>query len=118
MDPRSLTIAATAEKLEWVREAAGSRFDDLEFNIYPSVLEPIVTDHARAEAARVVDELRMRTGHELTEDEVLESPSLFIGSVDGFVRKFQELRERFGISSIMLGEIDGLAPVLDRLVGT
>ena len=118
VDPRSLTIAATAEKLGWVREAAGARFDDLEFNIYPSVLEPIITDHARAEAAKVVDELRKRTGHELTEDEVLESPSLFIGSIARFVQKFQELRERFGISSIMLGEIDTLAPVLERLAGT
>ena len=65
-----------------------------------------------------MDELRKRTGHELTEDEVLESPSLFIGSIDGFVEKFQMLRERFGISSIMLGEIDELAPVLERLAGT
>ena len=118
VDPRSFTLAATAEKLSWVREAAGDRFADLEFNIYASVISPIVTDHARAEAAKLVDELRKRTGHELTEDEVLESPSLFIGSIDGFVEKFQMLRERFGISSIMLGEIDELAPVLERLAGT
>jgi len=38
--------------------------------------------------------------------------------VDGFVDKFQMLRERFGITSFMLGEIDELAPVLDRLVGS
>ena len=118
VDPRSFTLAATAEKLSWVREAAGDRFADLEFNIYASVISPIVTDHARAEAAKLVDELRRRTGHELTEDEVLESPSLFIGSIDGFVEKFQMLRERFGISSIMLGEIDELAPVVERLAGT
>ena len=28
-------LAATAEKIAWVREAAGDRFDDLELNVYP-----------------------------------------------------------------------------------
>ena len=35
-DPRSITLAATEEKIGWVREAAGDRFDELEFNVYPS----------------------------------------------------------------------------------
>ena len=35
-DPRSITVAATEEKLGWVRDAAGDRFDDLEINVYPS----------------------------------------------------------------------------------
>jgi len=34
-DPRSLTAAATDEKVGWVREAAGDRFDELELNAYP-----------------------------------------------------------------------------------
>ena len=40
-DPASITWAATEEKIDWVREAAGDRFDDLEFNVYPSAW-PIV----------------------------------------------------------------------------
>ena len=35
-DPRSITLEATAEKIGWVREAAGDRFDRLELNVYPS----------------------------------------------------------------------------------
>ena len=35
-DPRSMTAAATEEKIGWVREAAGERFDVLELNAYPS----------------------------------------------------------------------------------
>ena len=69
-----------------------------------------ITDHARAEADRVIDHLRGRTGVELTSDEVLESPHLFIGSIDGLVEKLVGLRERLGISSVMLGEVDELAP--------
>ncbi len=117
-DPRSITFAAAAEQIEWVRAAAGDRFDSLEFNIYPSSSPVIITDHARAEAAKVRDRLLKRTGYELTEDEILESPRVFIGSVDGLVAKFQDLRERLGISCFMTGEIDDLAPVVERLVGS
>lgn len=117
-DPRSFTLEAAAEKIGWVREAAGDRFDSLEFNVYPSGSDAIVTDHARAEAARVVDRMRLQTGVELTEDEVLESPHIFIGSIDGFVQKFRMLRERLGISSFHVGGMDDLAPVVERLAGT
>ena len=114
-DPHSITMAATAEKIGWLREAAADRFDSLELNVYPSTWPVVITNDARAEAARVIDHVRQRTGLELSSDEVLESPHLFIGSVDGLTRKFLELRERFGISSIMVGEMDPLAPVVERL---
>ena len=117
-DPRSITVAATEEKLAWVREAAGDRFDGLEINAYPSGTSPILTDHARKDAADVLDGIRNRTGVEISLDEFLESPHVFIGSVDGLVAKLQEQRERLGISSIMVGDIDTLAPVVERLAGT
>lgn len=118
VDPRSFTLAAAAEKIGWVRAAAGDRFADLEFNVYPSGSPILITDHARAEAAKIRDRMRQRTGYELTEDEVLESPHVFIGSVDGLVEKFRGLRERLGISSFMTGGLDDLAPVVERLVGS
>ena len=117
-DPPSLTFAATEEKLGWVREAAGERFDGLELNVYPSTWPIVVTDHPRAEAARVIDHLRGRSATDLTVDEVLASPHLFIGSIDGLVEKFRDLRARLGISSFMVGKIDELAPVVERLAGT
>jgi probable F420-dependent oxidoreductase len=117
-DPQSLTLAAAEEKIGWVREAAGDRFDDLELNTYPSTWPITVTDDARAEARKVVDHLRGRSAVDLTEDEILESPQLFIGSIDSLVEKFKMLRERLGISSFMTGEIDELAPVVERLAGT
>jgi probable F420-dependent oxidoreductase len=114
-DPRSITWAATEEKLGWVREAAGDRFDELEFNVYPSQWPIVVTDDLRGEARKVIDRIKSRTGIELTEDEVIASPHVFIGSVDRFVEKFEELRERLGISSFMVGDIDELASVVERL---
>ncbi|MGH3420659.1 MAG: TIGR03621 family F420-dependent LLM class oxidoreductase [Streptosporangiaceae bacterium] len=118
LDAASLTLAATREKIAWVRAAAGDRFESLEFNIYPSGWPVTVTDNLRAEARRVIDGLRSRSGVELTEDEVIDSPHLFIGSIDRLVEKFLQLREELGISSILLGELDELTPVLERLVGS
>jgi probable F420-dependent oxidoreductase len=116
-DPRSLTAAATDEKIQWIRAAAGDRFDQLELNCYPSGGPVVVTDDARAEAGERADRMRKLTGIEISATEVLESPHIFIGSVEGLTQKFVELRERFGISSIMTGEIDELAPVVERLAG-
>jgi len=117
VDAASLTMAATREKIDWVREAAGERFPSLEFNIYPSAWPATITDDLRGEARRVIDHLRARTGAELTEDEVIDSPHLFIGSVNRLVEKFLQLREELGISSIMLGEFGELEPVLEQLSG-
>ena len=51
-DPSSVTVAATAEKIGWVREAAGDRFDELELNVYPSMTGISITDQPLREAAR------------------------------------------------------------------
>ena len=117
-DPASVTVAATAEKITWAREAAGDRADELEFNIYPSMTGISVTDHAKREAGELVDQLQARSGVTVSAEELLESPHIFIGSVDAFVEKFRRLRDELGITSIMVGEVDELVPVVERLAGT
>ena len=118
VDPRSITWEATAEKIGWARAAAGDRADELVFNVYPSGRPPAVTDDARAVVREVASDLHGRTGIDLTEDEVLRSPHIWVGSVDGLVEKCQALREGLGITSFMLGDVDELAPVVERLAGT
>jgi probable F420-dependent oxidoreductase len=117
VDATSLTLAGAREKIGWVREAAGGRFEALELNSYPAG-PVVVTDNLRGEVRQAIDRLRSRSGVELTEQEVLDSPHIFIGSVDRLVEKFLQLREELGISSILLGEIGELEPVLERLVGS
>jgi probable F420-dependent oxidoreductase len=117
-DPASITFAGVAEKIGWVREGAGDRFPDLELNTYPSTWPVTVTDDPRGEAAKVVDKVREGAGVELTIDEVLDSPHLFIGTIDSLVEKVQGLRERLGISSFLFGDVDELAPVVARLAGS
>jgi len=117
VDPRSLTLAATAEKIGWVREAAGDRFAELEINIYPSGSPVIVTERPRPEAESLAHRLQARTGAAISADELLESPHIFIGSIEGLTEKFLRLREELGISSVMIGEIGELAPIVELLAG-
>ncbi|HZB50713.1 MAG TPA: TIGR03621 family F420-dependent LLM class oxidoreductase [Mycobacteriales bacterium] len=116
-DPRSYTLAATAEKIGWVREAAGDRFADLELNVYPSGGSVVVTDDARGAARERVDRFRAQGG-ELTVEDVLDSPHVFIGSVPALTEKILGLRERFGISSVMLDDVEATAPIVAALAGT
>lgn len=117
-DPASVTMAANAEKIDWVREAAGPRFDALELNVYPSMTGISVTDHALSEARELSDRLEARSGVRVTAEDLLDSPHIFIGSIDAFVAKFRRLRDELGVSSIMVGEVEELAPVVERLAGT
>jgi probable F420-dependent oxidoreductase len=117
-DPRSFTWAATKEKIGWVQEAAGERFDGLTFNVYPSFWPVTVTDDLDGEAEKVVAAMRERSGIELTVQEVIDSPHVFIGSHGRFVEKFNELRERLGISSFLVGDLDQLGPVVEQLAGS
>jgi probable F420-dependent oxidoreductase len=117
VDPASMTIAAAEEKISWVRAAAGDRFHSLEINTYPSGAPVVVTNDARRVAAEHADRLHARTGIALSVDEVLDSPHMFIGTVEALTQKFIELRERLGISSFMVGEIGDLAPIVENLAG-
>lgn len=115
--PGALRPRATEEKISWIREAAGDRFGELELNTYPTGGPTVVTDHPRAEARRRADRIREQTGVELSVEEVLDSPHVFIGSIKDLTRKFADLRERFGISSFLIDDLDALAPVVQELAG-
>jgi len=117
LDAWSVTAAATEEKVGWIRQAAGDRFSELELNTYPSGGPTVVTSNPRAEARRRADSILAQTGTELTVEEILDSPHIFIGSVNDLARKFADLRERFGISSFLIDDLDALAPVVERLAG-
>jgi alkanesulfonate monooxygenase SsuD/methylene tetrahydromethanopterin reductase-like flavin-dependent oxidoreductase (luciferase family) len=117
-DALSLTWEATAEKIEWVRAAAGDRWPDLTFNVYPSGVAPSVTDNAVDAARDAADSLEQRLGVRLTEEQVLSSPHIYIGSVESLTEKVVGLRESLGISSFMVGELGPLDAVVERLSGS
>lgn len=110
--------AGTAQKIEWVRAAAGSRFPELEFNTYPSLNPVTITGQPGKVAHEIAGRLKQRFDVELTESDILDSPHVFVGSIDSMVEKCLGLRERFGISYIFIGnEFREFAPVVERLAG-
>jgi probable F420-dependent oxidoreductase len=115
VDAWSLTSAATEEKIGWIRDAAGDRFTELELNTYSGGGPTVVTANPRAEAEQRADRIRSQTGFELSVEEILDSPHFYIGSIGELTRKFQDLRERFGISSFFIDDLDAMAPVVEEL---
>jgi probable F420-dependent oxidoreductase len=112
LDFSSGSTAATAERVEWVRQAAGDRFDDLEFNTL--VFGVVVSAH-RHQAA---DDLARPFG--LTGEQLLDTVHFLVGTVDQIIEDMQMWRERFGISYITVQQdhMEALAPAVARLAGT
>jgi probable F420-dependent oxidoreductase len=114
-DVASALLPATEEKIGWIREAAGERLAELEINTYPGLGQPLITDDDRPVLEELSARIAARYGVELAVEDLRESPHVFVGSVSYLVEKFRHLRETLGISQIMVGPIDVLAPVVERL---
>ncbi len=112
-DPSGLLPQTIAEKIGWIRQEAGPRFDDIELSIVSSV---VVAENRREAAERLARERRWEG---LSADRVLEMPSVFIGSVDRIVDEMQARRERYGISYHVVSDrsMTTAAPIVARLAG-
>jgi probable F420-dependent oxidoreductase len=106
------TGEATEEKLRWIAEAAGDRYDDIE--LQTRVHLAVVTDDREAFADMVAPALG------LTGAQALESPHALAGTVDQLCETVIERRERWGLSYVTVGAdaVESFAPVVARLSGT
>jgi probable F420-dependent oxidoreductase len=104
--------AATGDKIRWVADAAGGRFDGIELSA--TVYSAVVTaspERAAAIFARSVG---------CSPSDVLTSPHALLGTVDDMVATLQRRRDQWGISYIVVEHRcrRTLAPVVQRLAGT
>ena len=106
--------ATLAQKVEWVRQAAGERFDELELNM---VITPVFSEHRRQ---RVEQLARERGWSGIAVEDVLDMPSIFIGTPDQIVEDLLRRRERFGFSYFVVSDanMEAFAPVVSRLAGS
>ncbi len=104
------TAEATDEKLAWIREGAGARFDDIEIQV--RIHLAAITDDRPALAEA------MSPAFGLSTEEGLVTPHALAGSVTEVIETCLERRERFGISYIGLSAdaLDAFAPVVAALV--
>jgi probable F420-dependent oxidoreductase len=112
LDMTDLSDAATRQKLEWVRAAAGDRFDSLEIH---ALIQAVAVADRRTAAA---DDLASR--FKVARDVVLETPYVLLGTIKEMCESLRQRRERYGISYLTVFERDMevFAPVVARLAGT
>jgi probable F420-dependent oxidoreductase len=106
------TPERTREKVGWVKEAAGARFDSLELNSLIGFV--MITDDASA----IVEAMAPHFGID-TED-ALHIPLALIGTLDEMAEELRWRRDEYGISywSIEGDSWEHLAPVVSKLAGT
>lgn len=106
---RDATLERTDQKLEWVRAAAGSRFDSL--IIQSRIHLAMVTDDREAVAAEMAPLLG------ISAEEALASPHALVGSTNQIIDEVQQWRERWGFSyiSIDAAAMEDFAPVVEAL---
>jgi hypothetical protein len=105
-------LIGIARKVDWVREAAGSRFEELELSI--PILTVALTEKDRLEAVSPIAAL---TG--VSAETLLESIHNLVGSEDQVCEELLEMRERYGLSYITTTTTNAeqMAPVIARLAG-
>jgi probable F420-dependent oxidoreductase len=102
----------TREKLAWVKEAAGERFDDLELNALIGFA--MITDDARG----IAEAMAPHFG--ISADDALHIPLALLGTLDEMAEELQWRREEYGISywSIESDSWEQLGPLVSKLSGT
>lgn len=105
------TAAKFAEKIGWVKEGAGDRFDDIELNV--RVFMMFYTDDRVGMAEKVAP------GMGMTPQDALESPLALVGDTESMINDLQARRETYGFSYIGVGEddLEKFAPVVATLAG-
>lgn len=109
-DINERTPAAVQQKIKWIRQGAGDRFDQIELSLIPTV---IVTDDRRGATGALIQQ----QGWTVTVEDVWQMPSVLIGSPAQIAADIQARRELYGFSYYVVADSDmaTFAPVVARL---
>ena len=109
---KSMSAEATEEKMTWVRDAAGDRFDDIEISILKFFV--VVTDDRDDMAAKV------GAGMGMDAATIIASPHAMVGSAEQIADELIEQRDRWQGSyvTVQSDAMDSFAPVVAALAGT
>jgi probable F420-dependent oxidoreductase len=108
---RSALAHRFQERVAWVKEAAGERFDELELQCNTAFCLVGVDRWATAEA--------VAPGFGITPEEALDVPIALVGSVEEICATLERRREEFGFSywTVPGDALEAFAPVVARLAG-
>jgi probable F420-dependent oxidoreductase len=104
------TPAAYDEKIGWIRDAAGARFDEIELQCHCAFV--MVTPDTREIAGQ------MAAGYGLSAEEALDVPITLFGTVEELCDMVEARRDRYGFTYWVVPDsaMDAFAPVVARLV--
>lgn len=102
---------AVDRQIEWIRAAAGERYEELELSV---VAFPASVTGEREQLAE-----RIAKNRGIEPDQVLASPHVVFGTVDQICADFETRRQRWGVSYLVVpaSSAEELAPVVARLTG-
>ena len=102
----------TDTKVQWVRDAAGARWDDLEIQMRFFITSVRPDRMALAEA--------LAPAFRVEPEAVLESGAVLVGTEDEIADQLHRRREEWGLSYVVVGadNVDEFAPVVAKLAGT
>jgi probable F420-dependent oxidoreductase len=107
----SLTPAATDEKVTWLRDAAGDRFDDLELQTLVGFV--LSTDDRQSIGQG------MAAAFGVAPEDALAAPVTLVGTQEQMIDAIEARRERWNISYTVIPSesLEVFAPVVARLAG-
>jgi probable F420-dependent oxidoreductase len=99
-------------RIEWIRESAGQRFDQLELQCLTFIVQIVPN---RQEAFE-----QLASAMSVTPEQIEGSPLTMIGTTDQIIETLRQRRETFGLSYIVVheAEMEAFAPVVAALHGT
>jgi hypothetical protein len=112
-DPAERFVESIAQKVEWIRQAAGERFDEIEL----SMVVTVEITHDQYQKAEQI--LHQRGWSGITAEQILEMPSMLIGSINQTIEKIHILREKYAFSYFVISDtcLETFAPIVARLTG-
>jgi probable F420-dependent oxidoreductase len=126
-DLSSFHFDAFEERVGWIAEAAGERFEDIELSLM--LVFVAITDDVERAATEFLDFLSAtvsRYGGKVGDLDVrlktlIESPVVAIGSIDEICDKLRTMRDSLGASYFIMpygSTPTDLAPIVEQLTGT
>ena len=100
------------DRIEWIRDAAGNRFEDLDLQVLTFMTQIVPNrDEVIANIAPLFN---------ISPDDVGDIPLVMIGTEDQIVEQLQKRREELGFNDIVVqGDVmEAFAPIVARLTGT
>jgi probable F420-dependent oxidoreductase len=119
VDMPNIKLGAVDDKVRRIREAAGERFEHLELRV--TIRDLHVTPDRRARARELLNTWAAAPGmanvDQLTEEDVLESPFVAIGTPEQIAEQFERGRERWGFAFLEIynSDFEVVGPVLEKL---